>query len=332
MRSIVSPVAFGIAGLGRTGMYHLERLSLRPDFKAIAAFDQLPSRTEATQSFGCHVCSSWNEFLQQPDIELVVVATPPATHADLATEALAAGKHVVLEPPLCLTSEEAERIVEASRCHGRSVIIAQLRRWDDDFRTALATLESASLGELRTAKLIVWNYGVLLDRSLDASDRYDGTLIEAGCHYFDQLLKLIPFPIRCVYAQVPDLCNEMSADPKSPSSWSFCVMIEFANDVTAQVEVHRASTVPLDTGWVLLGTRGGYRKFRRYEITDAGEVFDVPIEPHPTNCDLFYEQLATHLRDNAPSPVPLEESTRVVALIEAIRESAKRRQPVEFVA
>jgi predicted dehydrogenase len=307
-------------------MYHLERLSLRNDFHAVAAYDQIAARCDAARTFRCHGCADWQELLRHPEIELLVIATPVATRVPLAVAALSAEKHVVLEPPLCLTLEEADRIAEAARQHGRTVTVAQLRRWDDDFRTALATLESGRLGELRMAKVIVWNYSPDLPAPLQANDSRsvddDGVrsvLFEFGAHYFDQLLRLLPQPIQTVYGCL------------SSSSRSFLVIVHFAHDVPAHVELNLSSIVPLNTGWVLLGTAGGYHGFRRYESTDDGEIFHVPLEPLPTDWDLFYEGLIAHLRHNAPPPVSLEESRRVVALIDAVVRSATLGKPVCWV-
>src|SRR5579872_4090138 len=153
-----APVRLGVAGLGRAGMFHVERIGLRDDCHVVAAYDECPAALNSArlQSISCH--ASWREFLRNDEIELVLLAVPPALHAELAIASLAAGKHVLVETPMCLNLAEADAMISASVRTGRSISVAHLRRWDEDFRTAQATLAAGELGTVRSIKLINWNY------------------------------------------------------------------------------------------------------------------------------------------------------------------------------
>src|SRR5262249_58327767 len=89
----VVPVGVGVAGLGRMGMYHIERIGLRDDCRIVALFDDCPAVRERARLETAQAHERWEEFLASPKIELVLLATPPAHHAELAIQALAAGKH-----------------------------------------------------------------------------------------------------------------------------------------------------------------------------------------------------------------------------------------------
>src|SRR5205085_10869830 len=79
-------------------------------------------------------------------LDVVVVATPNRTHVPLAMEALHAGLHVVVDKPLAPTAAEGRRLVqEAARC-GRMLTVFQNRRWDGDFLTLRALLDTGTLG------------------------------------------------------------------------------------------------------------------------------------------------------------------------------------------
>ena len=108
-------VRLGVAGLGRAGMFHIERIGLRDDCKVVAAYDDCPAaRNRARhESFPCH--ASWSEFLGDDEVELVLVAAPPALHAELTIAALAAGKHVLVETPLSLNLVEADAMIAAMK-------------------------------------------------------------------------------------------------------------------------------------------------------------------------------------------------------------------------
>src|SRR5258707_997415 len=98
----VEPLGIAIAGLGRAGVFHIERIGLRTDCRLIAAYDDCPQAAQKAAGIVPHFADTWGNLLRDEAVELVLVATPPATHPALTIEALSAGKHVLVETPLCL--------------------------------------------------------------------------------------------------------------------------------------------------------------------------------------------------------------------------------------
>jgi len=154
----VVPVRIGIVGLGRAGMFHFERIGLREDLNVVSLFDDCQAARERARVESAVMHATWDEFLKDPGSEAVLLATPPASHAELALAALAAGKNVIVETPICLSLAEVDAVVSAARRTGRSVSVAQTRRWNDDFLTALGVLQSGAIGRLRTIKFVNWQY------------------------------------------------------------------------------------------------------------------------------------------------------------------------------
>jgi scyllo-inositol 2-dehydrogenase (NADP+) len=345
-----APVRVGVAGLGRAGMFHVERVGLREDCRVVAAYDDCPTvRNRARlERVVCH--ASWSEFLGNDDVELVLIAAPPALHAELTIAALAAGKHVLIETPMCLNLAEADAIIAAAGRFGRSVSVAQLRRWDDDFRTAQSTLTAGELGPAQAIKLLNWQFNPRIRRrgsssipnAIERSNRIQvgpgadiasdywrddaatggGVLWEFGIHYFDQLLQLTDRPVESVYACLAPTNAVLSAED------TFLAIISFSGGLVAHVEVSRTAPAPLSTGWIIAGALGGYAGFTQYSPTADGEVADLPLAAVPGQADDFYEKLVRHLRLGEPNPVPAEEARRSIFLIEAIRESSRTGQVV----
>ena len=83
------------------------------------------------------------------DIDAVAIATPPDTHADLALEAIAAGKHVFVEKPLALHEEDAATVVRAARAGGRMLFVGHLMLYHPAIRHAKALIRAGAVGELR---------------------------------------------------------------------------------------------------------------------------------------------------------------------------------------
>jgi predicted dehydrogenase len=328
-----APVRIGLVGLGRAGSYHLERLGLRDDCRVVATYDDCREALAPASSVS-HRHVTWLDFLADSQIELVLVAAPPALHAELTIAALATGKHVIVETPLCLSLYEADAIAAAAdRCE-RHVYVAQTRRWSDDFRTARAALASGELGEPRAMKFINWQYNPRALLAAQGTDKVmavgtaaprdwrrhtatgGGLLWEFGMHYFDQLLKLAERPADSVFARL------------TPSSVCDCddgflAVVNFSGGLTAHVEASRVAAAPLSTGWLIAGDRGSYADFTQYVPNSDGEVVDTPVVPDAAPADEFYRGVVDHLRNGAPNPVPVKDARQTIALIEAVHRSAR---------
>lgn len=336
-----APVRVGVAGLGRSGLHHIERLGFRDDCRVVALFDDCRAARERAAAARQTMYAEWGGLLGDRNVEVVFLATPPAFHTELTLSALAAGKHVVIETPMCLSVIDADAVLAAAARSGRSVIVAHARRWDEDFRTAQESLTSGELGSPVQFKLINWHYNPsrMPARSLSnentaaaSTETADwhwrehassggGALWEFGIHYFDQLLCLASRPPQTVFGRTWSLRG-------SDSEVGFLAVIAFAGGLMAHVEVDRAAGVPLSTGWMIAGDRGGYAAATRYLPTPQGEVVDLPVEPTVASGDDFYLRLASHIRRGERNPVPADQARGAIVLVEAVRESARSGESV----
>lgn len=318
----VAPVNIGLVGLGRAGLFHRERLSLRDDLRVVACCDSDFNRLKSVAGdSGCKP-SEWNELLSESGIDLVWIATPPATHFELVSSALRAGKHVVVETPVALTVDHASQLPELARNSGKSLIVAHTRRYDDDIRQALSVVQSGSLGELQSLRLTCWQFNpssLREPRRDQISWRSSpvtggGVLWEFGTHLLDQLLLLTADCPASAYARA-------TADRNLAEG--VVAVITFARGAIATLDISRTALIPRDTGWELNGSRGSYAAGLHYSATREGEIEDVPAPGVAADPDAFYEAVARHLRGSGPNPVTAEQAADVVRLIDAIRHSAE---------
>ena len=112
--------------------------------------DAFPERLEAfaAQYPGIRVFRTYEEVLQDPQIEAVALATPAEAHASMAIAALHAGKDVFVEKPMALTSESGEKILEAARQTGQLVMVGHLLRYHPAILTIQQLLASGEMGRL----------------------------------------------------------------------------------------------------------------------------------------------------------------------------------------
>lgn len=113
-------------------------------------FDASPERlaTFASQFPGLKAYRSYDEVLQDPDVEAVALATPAEEHAPMSITALQAGKDVFVEKPMALTPEGGEQIVEASRQTERILMVGHLLLYHPAIVAIQQLLQSGELGRL----------------------------------------------------------------------------------------------------------------------------------------------------------------------------------------
>lgn len=134
-------------------------------------------------------------ILADPAIALVVIATPNETHAELAEAALRAGKHVVIDKPFVVRSEDGEHLIDLAAREGRMLAVFQNRRWDGDFLTVAGLVRSGRLGEIDLVESH-WDRfrPVVPDGWRETPGPGAGTLWNLGPHMLDQMLMLFGTP------------------------------------------------------------------------------------------------------------------------------------------
>jgi predicted dehydrogenase len=146
-----APTTVGVAGLGYWGPNLARNFAGLPGCELRWCADPDPAaRERAAAAFrGVRVAEGIDELLADPELDAVAVATPVATHADLAGQVLEAGKHCFVEKPLAQSVDEAERAVEASQASERILMVGHLLEYHPAVRRLKEIVESGQLGDVR---------------------------------------------------------------------------------------------------------------------------------------------------------------------------------------
>ncbi|MEM9898248.1 MAG: Gfo/Idh/MocA family oxidoreductase [Pseudomonadota bacterium] len=117
----------GVVGAGVFGGHHASKYVGHPDTGLVTVFDPDQGRAEAlAEKTGCDAVASFEDLIER--VDLLTIASPADTHANLAKQAIHAGKHVYVEKPLALSTEDAQSIVKLARAEGVEVFVGHQER------------------------------------------------------------------------------------------------------------------------------------------------------------------------------------------------------------
>lgn len=239
-------------------------------------FDIDPARMEYAKTLGLHQYASREELLLDPEIDIVLCATPNDVHKDVVISALRAGKNVVCEKPVAMNSMElSEMIAVANECK-KMFTVHQNRRWDEDFITIKKIYNEQLLGEIFHIESRVHG-----SRGIPGDWRGEvchggGMMLDWGVHIIDQMLQLVDEKITSLYCTVDHITNETVDD-------GFKLTLNFESGKTALLEVGTSNFIELPR-WYLLGRDGTAviedwaLKGKMVRITDWDKNDAVPIK------------------------------------------------------
>ncbi|WP_328898709.1 Gfo/Idh/MocA family oxidoreductase [Streptomyces sp. NBC_00441] len=216
-------LGIGLAGCGGFAEFVLDAIAGLPGLRLAAVADPSHERARLLgERHGVPALGSLDELLERDDVAAVLIATPPATHAAMATAALRAGRHVFCEKPLATTTEDASAVVQEARLAGRALVVDHVLRYNPLLR---AVERLTGRGLLAPPRRFLFEN--------DASDEdlgpghwfWDpahsgGIFIEHGVHFFDAARALLgtdPLSVRATAVRRPGGPVDMvSADVVHP--------------------------------------------------------------------------------------------------------------------
>ena len=145
-------IRVGIAGCGKIAQVrHIPEYEANAASKICGVFDLNPERAkEVAKRVGAKAFSSYEEMLSDAEIDAISICAANTAHAEMAVQALEAGKHVLCEKPMATTPEDCERMVKAARASGRTLMIGQNQRLAAAHRKAKELLAGGAIGRLIT--------------------------------------------------------------------------------------------------------------------------------------------------------------------------------------
>ena len=317
----------------------------------LAAVMERSANKAAERYPGVTVYRSLKEMLADASLGLIVAATPNATHFAIAKEILSAGKNVVVDKPMTMTSAEAAELIALARKN--QVLLAPFhnRRWDSDFLTVQNLLREGAVGRVVSfeSRFDRWRPARLTERLWKEDPDSGGLLQDLGPHLADQALALFGLP-EAVSGEV--LRERDGAGPND----SFTIRLRYPCPGQSDLIVTLGSnllSLPPRPRYHLRGTRGGYVKLgvdpqeaalnKIARISDAawgqeassawgilhvdveGGSVSRPVSAVKGDYRLYYEGIRDALLWKVPAPVTGLDGWRVARLLEWAVESSEKR-------
>ena len=340
----VALAAFGMSGR----VFHGPFLKVHPGFRVTKVLER--TKDNSRELFPeVTIVRRWEEILGDPDIDLVVVNTPDVLHYEMTREALEAGRHVVVEKPFTLHTEEADELIALAKEKDLLLTVYQNRRWDTDFLTLKKVLEEGWLGRV-----------VELSSYFDRYRRYPrpgnwkdedtsgtGSIYNLGPHLLDQAVVLFGMPealfadLRVVRenTRVNDYFHivlyypglrvilkhsylAMRAGPRFMVHGDEGSYVKYGVD--PQEERLSAGLLPEDPG---LGREE--KESWGYLVSDGELPYDGKYQSVPGSYMAFYDNLYRALNGEEPLAVSPAQARNVIRLIELAIQSSEKKKVVE---
>ena len=192
----LQPIKTGLIGFGLSGrVFHAPFIHLAEELE-LTAIVQRSTTTAKTIYPDVNIVKSHQEILNDPDIELIVVATPNEYHFEMAQQALKAGKHVIIEKPFSPTTTETNELINLAENRKRHIFVYHNRRWDGDFMTVSKVIQDGLIGDVIEYEARYNRYKPALNPKpwKEIEGPASGILYDLGTHIIDQAVCLFGTP------------------------------------------------------------------------------------------------------------------------------------------
>ena len=249
------PVGVGIIGSQFVSSIHAEALRAHPhaEIRAVASPTRGHAEAFAARFSIPHPLTDYKRMLAMPEIDLVVIGVPNDLHCPITLEAAAAGKHVVVEKPLCLNLAEADRMIAACRTAKVKLMYAEQLCFAPKYVRLKRLLDDGALGRPTLVKQSEKHDGPHAAHFWDVERSGGGVTMDMGCHAIEFFRWILGRP------RITSVCAQMGAyvhGGRTRGEDNVILILEFEGGTTALAEVSWTKKGGMDDRAEVHGSEG----------------------------------------------------------------------------
>ncbi len=220
-----------VIGYGGMGHWHANFQKNSDVVDLCGIYDINPAKGVEAENEGVHSYASAEELLADKNVDFVVLAVPNDFHKPYAIQAMAAGKHVISEKPVTISSSDLEEMIAASEKYDRIFTVHQNRRWDGEFLVMRDVYNSGDLGDIFTIESRVHGSRGIPGDWRQEKEHGGGMILDWGIHLIDQLMNIVTDKkLLSVWCKCDHITNELVDD-------GFKLELYFEDNLSAHIEV-----------------------------------------------------------------------------------------------
>ncbi len=323
-------IRVGLVGYGggfKMGWHHTEQMNPAGVLNVVAVCDVDPKcLCEAREDFGGEILtySRLDKLLAADVVDMCVVITPHNTHAKLAIQCSRAGKHVVVEKPMCITYNEATKMIQAARENEVMLSIFHNRRWDGDYLAIKQAIADGLLGQIFHIEAYMGGWSKPRKRWRADKKISGGAFYDWGAHYMDWVLGLVP---DAKLESVTGFFHQDVVWKNVTNEDQVQALVRFDDGCVADIQMSDVALAARPR-WRILGTKGAIEDWNGGSFTVYTRVKGYPAEMDVKYQEgqrpQYYQNIAAHLTRGAELIVKPEQAARAIAVIEYAERSAKQ--------
>lgn len=352
---------YAVIGYGFIGRRHVDTLKSFEESDCVAVCDINPlRRKEAEEKYpDMEIYDNADALFEKADIDGVIISANNNQHKELVIKAARAGKHIICEKPAAMSVAELDEMVAETEKAGVTFTVHQQRRFDKDFRCVKECYDKKLVGNIYTIQSSLYGYnGNMHDWHVHKAEG-GGMLYDWGVHLIDQILYMVDSRLVSVYADVRNVINKEVDD-------YFKILLRFENMVTAEIELGTYFLSDrkdwFERHWYVGGNKGcmyadkfnpegkivrttrllenvneeqdksaaSYGPTRSFGVPEPGLI--VTEEIPQVDCEQidYFKNYFKAMKGEEEFFVKIPEVRRVLAVMEACRESARTMKSIDF--
>ena len=360
-------IKVGIIGTGWIAAAHIMEYKKMPDVEIVAGADLIPGKAEEFfkkyEVEGVRCYTDHKSMLEAEELDAVSICTYNRTHAECTIDALNKGVNVVLEKPMCVTTEEAIEICRAEKKSGKILSIGFQPRFDPNMIMVKEIVQSGVLGKIyyvqtgggRRRGIPIGNEASFIRNDTAGI----GAMGDIGCYSLDMVLNAIGYPkpltvtgyksdffgkdpnyISYKKQNHPEYADVFGVDDFAAA------FVRLEGGIILDFRIAWAMNIDTPGDTIILGTKGGLRipstecwngsiggPLKIYHEVGGEQVETEVAMKAPSVNGCFYEKLRTFLdavKEGGKAPIPSSEILYNQAIIDGIAKSSELGREIEI--